>query len=370
MTVHSELSRSRPLPPPGSQTFEPGASRKLAFSIGCVSAAAMTLLFLLWVLFGLDGAHVTLEVDDIGQGVAAWCATAICALAVRRRAPGRATWAFFSASSFAWGAGEAVWCYYALLKNVPVPFPSLADAGFLSAVPLAFAGLLLYPSGPRRSVNRIRRFLDSCIVATSVLYASWATVIGPIYRSHQGGALKQVISLAYPVSDVIMVSLVIILIARAGRRGRLSLGFVMAGVVAFAVSDSAFAYLTEVNTYNGGSFLDTGWVAGYLLVALGALWAMTGGTRGSTTADESTISMVAPYAPVLVVLAVTGIDLLRGRQIGTVLWAMAFALVVLVLGRELLGLLGRVRTEGADEDRGEGPWPAPGVGAGAELARR
>ncbi len=150
--------------------------------------------------------------------------------------------------------------------------------------------------------------------------------------------LKQVISLAYPMSDVIMVSLVIILLSRASHRGRMSLALVMAGVVAFAVADSAFAYLTGVNTYNGESFLDTGWVAGYLFIALGALWAMTSKTTASEQSDESTISLVAPYAPVLVILVVTSVELLRGKHVEPVSWIMAFALVLLVLGREGLRL--------------------------------
>jgi 4-amino-4-deoxy-L-arabinose transferase-like glycosyltransferase len=128
------------------------------------------------------------------------------------------------------------------------------------------------------------------------------------------------------------------LIARAGRRGRVSLGLVMAGVVAFAVADSAFSYLTEVNSYGGGSFLDTGWVAGYLLIALGALWAMTSPLPEEEEAGTSAISLMAPYVPVLVVLAVTAIELLRGRHIETVAWVMAFVLALLVLGREVLRL--------------------------------
>ena len=55
--------------------------------------------------------------------------------------------------------------------------------------------------------------------------------------------------------------------------------------------------------------------------------------------EESAVSLVAPYLPVLVVLAVTSIQLLRGRHINPVAWAMAFALVVLVLSRELLRLV-------------------------------
>ena len=333
----------------------------------------MTGVFLLWVIFDVDGAHVTLQVDDIGQLVAAWCATVVCGVAAWRASTGRTTWALFAVSSFAWGVGEAVWCYYALIKNVPVPFPSLADVGFLCAVPFAFAGLLLFPSSSQRASDRVQGFLDGCIIATALLFASWATILGPLYRSHQGGVLKQVISLAYPMSDVIMVSLVIILLSRATHRGRMSLGLVMAGVVAFAVADSAFAYLTEVNTYNGGSFLDTGWVAGYLFIALGALWAMTSKTTAVDQSDVSTISLVAPYAPVLVILAVTAVELLRGKHIESVSWIMAFALVLLVLGREGLRLWdqavsARLRTQHIQpEEDSEG---SDDLSAGAELLRR
>jgi hypothetical protein len=316
-------------------------ARRRTFVLGAVVAGLMTLVFLGWIVFTVAGAHVTLEVDDIGQGVAAWCATAVCAVAARRATKGRATWALLAASSFAWGAGEAVWCYYALVENVPVPFPSLADVGFLTAVPFAVAALLLFPSGERRAADRVQGLLDGAIIATSLLFASWATIPGPLYRSHQGGVFKQVISLAYPTSDVIMVSLVIILLARTKRRGRASLGLVMAGVVAFAISDSAFAYLTEVNSYSGGSFLDTGWVAGYLLMGLGALWAMTSPPHEVEHAGVSTISLMAPYVPVLAVLAVTSVELLRGKHIEPVSWIMVFALAVLVLGRELLRLWGQ-----------------------------
>ena len=312
-------------------------------------AALATIGFLLWIVLEVGGGHVTLFVDDIGQGVAAWCATVVCCVAVFRAPAATKTWAFIAASSFAWGAGEVVWCYYALIKNVPVPFPSVADIGFLLAVPLAVTGLLVYPMGPRRPVALAREILDGCIIAASLLFASWATLLGPLYRSHQGGLLKQIISLAYPISDVIMVSLVVILIARAGQTGRVRLKLVMLGVVAFAVSDSAFAYLTEVNSYNGTSFLDTGWVAGYLLIALGGLWAMTSPAPEASVADQSTISLVAPYVPVLVVLAVTSIELLRGRHLDPVSWFMALALAILVVGREASRLLDRADPAGRDD---------------------
>jgi hypothetical protein len=199
--------------------------------------------------------------------------------------------------------------------------------------------------------------LDGCIIATSLLFASWVTVLGPLYRTHQGGLLKQTVSLAYPMSDVIMVSLVIILIAQGGRPVRVHLALVMAGVVAFAVADSSFTYLTEINSYSGGSFLDTGWVAGYLLIGLGALWAATSPAPPPEHIEASTVSLVAPYAPVLVVLAVTGVQLLRGRQMESVSWFIALALVLLVLGREALRASDGFRqNRGEDQNAIESPY--------------
>ena len=105
----------------------------------------------------------------------------------------------------------------------------------------------------------------------------------------------------------------------------------MAGVVAFSVADSAFAYMAELNNYNAVSALDTGWVAGYLLIGLGALWAMTSPVPEVSMSLDSTVSIVAPYVPVLVVLAVTAFELVKGRHLGTVSWLMAFALAGLVI---------------------------------------
>jgi hypothetical protein len=150
------------------------------------------------------------------------------------------------------------------------------------------------------------------------------------------------LSLAYPASDVVMVSLVIILFTRAGNQNRGSLVLVMAGMVAFAVADTAFSYLTQVHNYGNGTFLDTGWVAGYLLIGLGALRAVYAPSTERAELRVTTLSLVAPYVPVLAVLSVTSVELLLGHRLGGVAWIMVFALALLVLARQLLILRDRV----------------------------
>ena len=58
--------------------------------------------------------------------------------------------------------------------------------GFLAAVPFSLVAVFLFPSAPVSVMGRLRLGLDSLIVAGSLLFASWATVLGPAY--HGGGS--------------------------------------------------------------------------------------------------------------------------------------------------------------------------------------
>jgi len=215
--------------------------RSSPFVVGSMIAGAASTLFLLWMVLVIGGARTTDAVDDVGELIAALVAAVLCAIAASRAPAHRKSWALLGLSSFAWAVGEGFWTYYDLIEKIQVPFPSLADVGFVTAIPFMIAGLLLFPQPSGRAAHRFEGLLDGCIIAMSLLFASWATILGPIYRSHQGGELKQILSLTYPMSDVVMISLVIILIARAGQQRRVGLGLVMVGVVAFAVADSRMA---------------------------------------------------------------------------------------------------------------------------------
>jgi hypothetical protein len=49
---------------------------------------------------------------------------------------------------------------------------------------------------------------------------------------------------------------------------------VLAGIVAFAVADTWYAIVVSIGDFGQGAWLNTGWVLGYFLVALGAIWAL------------------------------------------------------------------------------------------------
>src|ERR1700693_2286757 len=104
-------------------------------------AGLVIVAFLVWMIVAIGGPRVPDAVDVLGELAAALAAAAACGVAALHTSSRRSRWVLLGASSFAWAAGETVWAYYDLIRHVSVPFPSLADVGFLGAVPLAVAGL-------------------------------------------------------------------------------------------------------------------------------------------------------------------------------------------------------------------------------------
>jgi hypothetical protein len=171
--------------------------------------------------------------------------------------------------SCSWALGQATWVWYEHVARRELPFPSLADVGFLVAIPLAAAAMLAFPGRSERAAPRARLLLDGAVIATSLLYTSWALVLGPVFGAGEGSVLEQAIALAYPVGDVVLATVVFVVVARirVGGAPVLPLG---AGLLGLAVADTGFAYLTQEGTYRTGAPADVGWFLGYLLIAAAA----------------------------------------------------------------------------------------------------
>ena len=319
-----------------------GGFPRFAFAGAIVVAVVAVVSALLWDVFQYGGATVTKAADDvysIGVPLAAALACGLAGRAARGRA--RLSWALLGASAFLWGMGSAAWFYYDVVTKQPVPFPSMADAGFLLAVPFAIAGLMLFSSASSRTTSQLRTLLDGSIIAGALLFVSWATVLGPSYTQATGGFMEKAIGLAYPISDIVMGSIVLLLLPRASRRSRVALLLVGGGILANTVSDSVFTYLQLANTYSGVSnAIDAGWILGYAMVGLGALWAAQGPSK--LRQDDERITRVdafMPYGLVAVAGAVAVTAMIRDGDLETFLIWDGLLVVVLLVVRQLLTIM-------------------------------
>ena len=293
--------------------------------------------------------------DDVGEllvsagaavaaGTAGWRAR-------RSRSRQTLTWWWLAGGCASWAAGQAVWSWYEVLRNVTTPFPSLADVGFLLFPVAACVALLLYPaegSAPQHT----RRVLDALMTTSSVALVAWQTTLSAIVHAGGGSSFALVVSLAYPVSDVAVLVLAVLTVSR-GRGRRTGLWLVAAGVVALAVSDSGFAYLAASRNYSGGA-VDLGWFLGFVLIALAATLTRaddqtagsTEGTARSQAGDRAWAAPSAagqstgylPYVPVVLALTTTLGWEVAGRSPALGPLLLEAAVVVLLLARQGLAL--------------------------------
>ncbi len=188
------------------------------------------------------------------------------AVRVARSARGRlkAAWVAMAISFASWLLGETLWAYYQLVANV-APSPSWADAAYLAYYVWACVGLLLFP-GARSWRSQAQMVLDAFIVTGSFVLISWLTVLRPIWQNRTGDKVELAVSLGYPVGDVLVMTLGLLVLIRAPRGMRLTLSLLVAGLTAAALADSLWVYDSNTAGYSSGGLVDLLYFANSLLI--------------------------------------------------------------------------------------------------------
>jgi hypothetical protein len=286
------------------------------FVLGLILAATVAAVYAAWVYFGFGGETVTVLFSNLVQALVPLVAAWACFRAARRNPYGfgrawtaslHRAWRLLGGAALAWGLGQVVWTYLELRPGES-GMPSLADVGYLTAVPLMIAGVLAFPTAPMRATARLRTLLDGLLIAASLLFLGWATVLGDAFRSNgESSILERMVMVAYPLGDIVAGTIVLMLLTRSRGRGVIHLSMIAAAVFSLLFADLGFAYKTPTGSYGTGAMVDAGWVVGWLLLATSALKPTVAELRRSDDEEEPSITRLAlPYAP-LVVAAVTAL---------------------------------------------------------------
>ncbi len=282
-------------------------------------SAALRAFWLLVVGTALVGAVLMgLQVGDgdFLHSVANWTyviapvgAGGLLAMAARRRkGPGTAAWSLIGIGVAAWGIGELIWIYYSWFLGVEVPYPGLADVFYVGAYPVIFVGILMLPHMRVRKWERARLTLDAVAGTMALSAIVWTFYLeDAVYLDPGAGLLENAINLGYPVGDLILLVALMILATRRSQLqfdGRLVV--VSFGMLVTALSDMAYVFQIEADTYVEGGRLDAAWLVGYGLFAIAAVM-VAGPTVLREHADRprQLWPMVAPYTAIAVLFALT-----------------------------------------------------------------
>jgi diguanylate cyclase (GGDEF)-like protein len=287
-------------------------------------------------------------IDDAAQLAGALATVVCCLWTARHYTGGQRAWRLWLALGMAfWSFGQVVWSWNQLFADRPLPSPSLADAGYLG---LALPALLALVSLPGRRtpaaaiMRRPRRavvVLDGLVLVGALFVLTWTTALGVVVRAGAPTPFAFGVAIAYPVTDLMAVVIVLLLLAnspvrRAGHRQLVLLG---AGLFAIAFSDSFFAYLVASGAERMPALADAGFIIGPALLALAAVTPPAEPMPAVEPARAHLGHLLLPYLPVAATCALLIAQLAVGDPIDTAEIAVETVVVALLLIRQAITLV-------------------------------
>ncbi|NGO07706.1 EAL domain-containing protein [Streptomyces sp. HC44] len=244
--------------------------------------------------FSWGSQTLALIMGDFGLSAAAAAAAVSCFLSARKgRSRFRPAWLLFALSSTMAAAGNFVWGWYEVVLARPIPSPSYADLFFLCFAPPAIVGLLVLAKRPVTKSGWICLALDAWLIGGSLLTLSWSLALAQAAKAEGSSVAHTALSLAYPLLDIALVSMVLALHFRRSSVNRSAVNTAIGALALTVMCDALFTSPLLHNDYRSGQLLDAGWFAGSLLLAY-APWV---GARHGQTEDEGHTRVVYGYVP-------------------------------------------------------------------------
>ncbi len=178
-------------------------------------------------------------------------------------------WYLIALAQILFVAGDVIAYNYRAFFGSDLPFPSIADPLYLAVYPLTVTGLLVLLR--RRSPGRDwRSLIDALILTTGLALLSWIVLIAPYVSNATLDLGPKLVSMAYPLGDVLMLGVAVRMAVGAGRRSP-AFYMLIAAIGSVVVTDSVYGWIQLHGNYTPGDPLDGGWIAYYLLWGAAAL---------------------------------------------------------------------------------------------------
>jgi two-component system cell cycle response regulator len=210
-------------------------------------------------------------------------------------------------------------------------YPSISEFLYLAHYPFIVIALVLFVR--RRTPGRDRpALLDAAILGIGAATLVWVFLLDPQIQAG-GPWLARAVSLAFPVLDLAILVVALRLVIGAGLRSR-SFYLLTGGLGMVLAADIIYGLQQVAGTYTTGNFVNTLWLASYLLIGAAALDpSMADLTKPSAVADQTTsrlrlsmLALASLAAPTALV-----VQLLLGRRPDIIVCAAAASLMFLLV---------------------------------------
>jgi diguanylate cyclase (GGDEF)-like protein/PAS domain S-box-containing protein len=298
-------------------------------------------------VLGWGSEEVALVMGDFGLSAAAATAT-VSSLVYARNVCGqhRPAWLLFAVSSAMVALGNGIWGWYEVVLRRPVPQTSAADFCFLMFAPPAIIGLLVLAKRPVTKAGWVCLALDASLIGGSLLTLSWSLALAHTAAWDGPSTARMALSLAYPLLDIVLVSMVLALHFRRSAANRAAVNTAIAALALTVLCDALFTSPILREHYRSGQILDAGWFAGSMLLAY-APWVGSRAepSRRPATATRKVTGSLAALTPYLAAAVCTlGIlyNVITGQKCDRVVLFTGCTVVLALVVRQGIMLLDNI----------------------------
>jgi two-component system, cell cycle response regulator len=305
-----------------------------------------TALVVLHRWFGLGGSGLDGAINGAAYDAVVVAAGVACGLRAARGGRERGAWMALAAAVLFWAAAEIYWTLY-IEGNADAPYPSPADIGYLAFYPLAVLGLYKLVQARATELDP-RLWMDGVIAALGTGALGAALVFEFVAERTSGSTIEVATTLAYPLGDIVLISLVVGVIALTRWRPDRTWTLLLAGLGAMVVADVAFTLQTYEATLPGGDWVEPIYLISAAFIGAEA-WQPEAATIRAHPSFEGWRELIVPGIVAAVMIALVAMQYFnRASALTTVLWS---ATMLAVIGRLALSvrdnkrLLEQVRTD-------------------------
>jgi two-component system cell cycle response regulator len=269
-----------------------------------------------------------------------------CLLRADRADRERVAWLFMAAAVLAWAAGEIYWAA-AIEGNPNAPYPSPADVGYLAFYPLAAVALFELVRARAHELDW-RLWMDGLIAALGTAALGAALIFEFVADRTSGTAIQVATTLAYPLGDIFLLSLVVGIAALTRWRPGRTWTLLLAGLAAMAVADVAFTLQSYETSLPGGDWVEPIYLLSALFIGASTWQAGTETIDRDARFDGWRELMVPAFFATVMIGLFAMQYFSRASGLTTVLWAATMIAVISRLGlsvRENKRLLEQVKTD-------------------------
>lgn len=169
--------------------------------------------------------------------------------------------------------GQLIWSYYVVVKNIDIPYPSLADVAYFSIIPFYSIAVFNFAkaTGAKMKLRTVLGKIETILIPAALVILTYLILLkGNDFNLNE--PIKLFLDFGYPGLETIAISFAIL----AYRLSRGILGGVIKNKIILVVgalifqyiTDFLFLYLVEIDLYSNAGFIDLMYTTSTTLMAI------------------------------------------------------------------------------------------------------